>query len=514
MRIVVVEDEMCIREGLVKLLERIDRSYIVVGQADNGKSGLELIKESKPDLVITDVQMPIMDGLEMLRCLQEKQPLPKVIILSAYSEFSYAQQAIKLGVSEYLIKPIIINELTQSLRSIEQQLAEESNKKGEAPELRSLEEVFSGIQSGRLPFTEKIRNYVYQKFSVDLNGNFVLILAYLGGHYEEERKRMVPSLLSLLRKSTSEECQMLDYPAFRSCLFVFPGVEEEPVLIKRFQKTVLGRLTMDQPIGFGWIQFSGIGKLAESLGIIRGYMDWCVSLGNDVIIHYPRIKRLQTSPLSYPVDIENQMKAALCMSSPQKLREAFRDFQSYFRKGLLYDPKKIKESYLRFIWSVINVAKELDLSRYFAINQQALLESVMEAVTNEELEKNMEGIAGLMPEEKNDEDKDDNMRLVIRRTKSLIHEFYARGITLDEIAEKLNVTPEYLGSQFHKEVGVTFSTYMKEYRIQKAKKLLIGTNLKLYEVAEQAGYATPKYFSKIFKEVTGQFPAEYRKLNK
>ena len=95
-----------------------------------------------------------------------------------------------------------------------------------------------------------------------------------------------------------------------------------------------------------------------------------------------------------------------------------------------------------------------------------------------------------------------------------IHEFYARGITLDEIAEKLNVTPEYLGSQFHKEVGVTFSTYMKEYRIQKAKKLLIGTNLKLYEVAEQVGYATPKYFSKIFKEVTGQFPAEYRKLNK
>ena len=130
MRIVVVEDEMCIREGLVKLLERIDRAYLVVGQADNGKSGLELIKESKPDLVITDVQMPIMDGLEMLRCLQEKQPLPKVIILSAYSEFSYAQQAIKLGVSEYLIKPIIINELTQSLRSIEQQLAEESNKKG------------------------------------------------------------------------------------------------------------------------------------------------------------------------------------------------------------------------------------------------------------------------------------------------------------------------------------------------------------------------------------------------
>ena len=144
MKIVIVEDEIRIREGLMKLLERIDQNYQVVGEAENGKAGLELILESKPDLVITDVQMPIMDGLEMLRCLQEKQPLPKVIILSAYSEFSYAQQAIKLGVSEYLIKPIIINELTQSLRSIEQQLAEESNKKGEAPELRSVEEVLRG----------------------------------------------------------------------------------------------------------------------------------------------------------------------------------------------------------------------------------------------------------------------------------------------------------------------------------------------------------------------------------
>ena len=142
MRIVVVEDEMCIREGLVKLLERIDRAYLVVGQADNGKSGLELIKESKPDLVITDVQMPIMDGLEMLRCLQEKQPLPKVIILSAYSEFLTPSRRLSWESANISLSRIIINELTQSLRSIEQQLAEEIQQKGRRPELRSLEEVF------------------------------------------------------------------------------------------------------------------------------------------------------------------------------------------------------------------------------------------------------------------------------------------------------------------------------------------------------------------------------------
>ena len=150
MKIVIVEDEIRIREGLMKLLERIDQNYQVVGEAENGKAGLELILESKPDLVITDVQMPIMDGLEMLRCLQEKQPLPKVIILSAYSEFSYAQQAIKLGVSEYLIKPIMVNELTQALRMVEQQLKTKGKKKEELPELDTLGELLTGFQVGRL----------------------------------------------------------------------------------------------------------------------------------------------------------------------------------------------------------------------------------------------------------------------------------------------------------------------------------------------------------------------------
>lgn len=96
----------------------------------------------------------------------------------------------------------------------------------------------------------------------------------------------------------------------------------------------------------------------------------------------------------------------------------------------------------------------------------------------------------------------------------MIHEFYQSGITLEEIASKLNITPEYLGTQFHKEMGVNFSTYMKNYRISKAKELLCGTQLKLYEIAEKVGYSDPKYFSKVFKETTGQLPAEYRKTFK
>lgn len=140
------------------------------------------------------------------------------------------------------------------------------------------------------------------------------------------------------------------------------------------------------------------------------------------------------------------------------------------------------------------------------VEQQELLEEIMSSITYDELEGILEGILERIPREQKKEDS-----YLIQRTKSLIHEFYQQGITLDEIAHQLKITPEYLGMQFHKETGCNFSSYMKNYRIKKAKELLLGSRMKLYEIAASVGYADPKYFSRVFKEVTGELPAEYRK---
>ena len=104
--------------------------------------------------------------------------------------------------------------------------------------------------------------------------------------------------------------------------------------------------------------------------------------------------------------------------------------------------------------------------------------------------------------------------LTVKRVKSMIHEYYQSGITLEEIAQKLDVTPEYLSSLFHRSVGQTFTNYMKDYRIGKAKELLIGTPMKLFEIAQAVGYTDGKYFSKVFKEREGCLPAQYRRMHK
>ena len=96
----------------------------------------------------------------------------------------------------------------------------------------------------------------------------------------------------------------------------------------------------------------------------------------------------------------------------------------------------------------------------------------------------------------------------------MIHEFYGDGITLDEIAHKLGITPEYLSTQFRKETGDTFSNYIRDFRIKKSKELLLGTQLKLHQISAQIGYSDPKYFSQVFKKAVGQLPADYRKTRK
>ena len=177
-------------------------------------------------------------------------------------------------------------------------------------------------------------------------------------------------------------------------------------------------------------------------------------------------------------------------------------------------PKEIKNNLIRFLWAVINITKEINNSEELNIDTQRLLTSLMLAKTWNEIEYTFNTLLKYIGENITKNNEERYMSLLVKRAKSLAYEFYSKGITLEEISDKLNVTPEYLGTQFKKEVGESFSIYIKKYRINKAKKLLLSTNLRLYQISERVGYNDPKYFSKLFKESTNYLPLEYKKLYK
>lgn len=509
MKIVIIEDEIRIRKGLGNLIKKISPDYEIVGEADNGKAGIQIVLQQNPDLIITDIQMPIMNGLEMLSYFYERQIMPKTVILSAYSEFSYAQQAIKFGVKEYLIKPIMIDELTNVLKSVEQQIKDK--KENETIQIRSPQEIFDRVLKDQIVINDDLEQYALKNFSFNIQQEFALLLVYPSDPIYVKSSGSILNWLSAIRQEINESSQMITYKPLNSYLFIIPVEKERTVIEKILRKNIINRFQVNNEICFYLNFFNGISELKDCLAEIKKNMDWYIAFENEALIVIPMLNSLQTFPLTYPVIIEDQTKAAICMSNRKKLENGLKEFKNYFTRGYIYCPKEIKECYVRFIWAIISVAKGLDMVNEYSLNQQKILEKIMGAVNNKELQDTLNIIYLVFPHE---EIEEQNMKLVIRRTKSLAHEFYSRGITLEEIAEKLNVTSEYLSAQFHKEVGVSFSSYMKDYRVQQAKKLLLGTNLKLYEIANQVGYSDPKHFSKVFREITGMLPGEYRKLNK
>ena len=146
MKAVVIEDEILIREGLCKLMKKMFPEIVITSTAGNGQEGLLCIERDKPDMIITDIRMPVMDGLEMITKMQRAGLFPKIIVLTAYSEFTYAQQAVKLGVNDYIIKPVVVQEFVRTIRKI-QNLYEQEQKR--TPDtMGSLENIVSSVLYG------------------------------------------------------------------------------------------------------------------------------------------------------------------------------------------------------------------------------------------------------------------------------------------------------------------------------------------------------------------------------
>ncbi|MDO4275917.1 MAG: response regulator [Eubacteriales bacterium] len=507
MKIVVIEDEIRIREGLSRLIEKLDQEYEVVGTAENGQEGYELVCKVNPEVIIADIKMPVMDGLEMLTALYRDGCTSKAVILSAYSEFDYARQALRLGVKEYLLKPIVVSDISEALHHVKEEIRQESAR--DILVADNLGQVFAGLLWGNMKADAMMEKLLEDRYKIPCKSRYAELCLHLGEHYRENLASAKREMESLLKTRKQLSYVALEEEREHMLVFLLYGYSDSQSLERWLQQEIL-RVRSRKYEGIGWNGDLLLEDLREGCEQVCRYMEWNISLGDDVLISYPKVTSIQTSPCIYPIEIENQMKIHICASNMQAVEKDFSEFADYFHKDKLYEPKEIKECYVRFLWAMMNVSKETGLLDYEKLEQQTLLEQIMGAKTREELSRAVSTLTDIVGKT----ETEDSVHLTVKRAQSLIREFYQSGITLEEIAAKLNITPEYLGTRFHKELGVNFSTYIKNFRMAKAKELLIGTQMKLYEIAEKVGYSDPKYFSRVFKESTGQLPGDYRKTHK
>lgn len=504
MNIVIVEDEIRIREGILRLVEKINDDYHVVATAENGLEGYNCIKELKPDVVITDIMMAEMSGMEMLSKLKEEGIMPSAIVISAYSEFSYAQTAIRLGVKEYLIKPVTINEMKKALANVEAELSEQDYV---SEALGSLNNIFLGVINGMVDAGEKLDIYLNNKYGIKNETGFMEMTIYLGYYYEESVSKVKKTIEKILTESGADYL-VLELPTDMSLLAIMYNYESEDFIERHIQEKIRQNSVSLHRVCMGIARTEGIRNIKSSYDVINSYLDWNMIFGDDVLIMYPKVTKIFAEKDVYPLDIENKMKAAVYSKNKKAALTEVKNFEEHYFNGKLYEPKNVKEAYCRFIWSALETCKDINENEPAQITQKQLIERIDRAKSSGEMKDILEMMFEGMIKEKVE---DDNVGLTVKKTIKMIHEYYKDGITLDEIAGRLNITPEYLSAQFQKEMGLNFSAYIRNYRIGKAKQLLVSGNMKVYEVAEEVGYQDSKYFSRVFRQVTGQKPDEYRK---
>ncbi len=502
MRIVIVEDEILIREGVVRLAGRVNPSYVFVGEADNGSDGLALILAQKPDLIITDIKMPDMDGLEMLTQMRENGYSCNVIVLTAYSEFSYAQQAVRLGVIEYLLKPIILEDFIRALAHAEHltMLAETGNIR-HPDTLHSLRAVYRTALDG-VELDCDVQVYLRSTYGIDAEGVFSLALLYPGVAISEAERNAAHELKRRLCELNGDRARLFE-------------LEEERVLalINAADcdglEPLLNEVLADTSFVVGYTQCQGINALRETERKVAERLDCAITTGR----RFQDMRRLPEdsdySVFVYPLAIETRARAALWALDLGKLEREFATFFDVaFSAVEPHRPHDIKEFYVRLLWALLSDAKECGYPNARTLGCKTLLEQVMDAVTRTELFTARDMLIQTLHVPVSDTQA--RQGEIVSRARAMIQEFYMSGITLEEISEKLCITPEYLSQQFHKETGINYSTYIRTLRVDKAKELLRTTALKIYEIAKRVGYTDSKYFARVFKAETGRMPCEYR----
>ena len=278
--------------------------------------------------------------------------------------------------------------------------------------------------------------------------------------------------------------------------------------MEQFERKIVKRhFTSDSETVWGLHSSVEIKDLGEVVKDMHEDLSYEMVLPKQTLITKERIKNLKFEKYQYPEEIERKIYHAICDENKDKLKEQIDKFKGYFKEHII-QPKQIRHMYLKMVSSIMNVVQEMDGTAYGKLQELSSFSYISNVRTSHELEQHLDEIAAIL--QSDEEKKEDIHNYTIKRAINYIREHYQEAITLDALADKLEITPEYLSTLFNREVEINFTTFLKRFRISHAKRLLKTTDLKVYEIAKMVGYADPKYFIRVFKEVQGASPKEFR----
>lgn len=529
-RIMLVDDEEEVRKAIIRKMDWEQLGFTVVGDAENGQEALEKLEQLEPDVVITDIRMPYMDGLTLTARIREKYPSMKILIFSGYDDFDYAKQAIKLHVSEYILKPVNGQELAVILNRIRANLDEEIEQRRNIDRLREsylgslpiLRELFLNDLVRRTTDVAAVMPKL-REYGIDILDACKWMAAVIHVEQVERTETKVLSLhqelIPISVRGLVEDCLK---PYCRFAIFnsiegitVLAAIDEENtqgVLINLFNnicKESSRVLEVDITVGVGGSceRLEEIGHSYQTAVDALGYR---AIVGRGKTIYINDVEPVSRGKLQFSAKDEEELAAAIKFGSGQSIGKMIHDLTDR-----MDDAKVHARQYQVYMLSITNclirLMQQYDLDIDEMFDSKAQYEEILEGICHkEEFADRVTEIACRMNEAMNRE-RDKTTRRVIEQAKEYIRENYSNPeLSVEMLCRHLHMSPAYFSTVFKKETGQTYINYLTEVRLKRAVELLNETDDKTYMIARKVGYQEQNYFSYVFKKRYGVAPTKYR----
>jgi len=528
-KLVIVEDEDLLREGLVHYVDWTSLGYEVVGEAANGKDGLDIVRMTKPDIVITDIRMPIMDGITMTELLKEQDENIVVVIISGYDDFGYARRALKLGVSEYIMKPIDIELLKKTMEVLCKKITLQYTKQNELVKLKGYE------QYNRQKLMENAFNDIIQDIPMKgINENFLAELEDLYfciGICEKENFPIVSidcDYLQLMEMDRQFEQRIYsqihinEHPENVACikmntceriLCMWGSRKEEAASYARFVLSNFQQNYSDAAsvtLSLGEIH-KGKAGLRKSFSDARNKHNENYLIIWNNIIHEESNK---DNTLEYMNYITDKLFETIKAGDRKSIDLEFEKFEAELNKNKIL-------SYIQTVLLASNMLKEImKLPEEIGGSSVEIfgdpMDFYMKIVTNTKRSEVLDCLkeACYIVNDYFQDIHSGKLAGVFKRAVNYMQKEYTNeDLMLKDVAKNAFISSSYLSVIIKKETGKTFIEYLTDIRMEQARILLIETNKKSYEIAEECGFSNPTYFSTVFKGVYGVSPSVFRKNN-
>lgn len=523
-----VDDEEEVRTSILRTIDWESAGFTVVGDAENGQDALEMVELYEPDVVLTDIRMPYMDGLALAEQLRQTHPSIKVVIFSGFDDFEYAKQAIRLNILEYILKPVNAEELTAILHRIRETLEEETRQLRDVHTLREsfvknlpiLKENFlNNLIRGAVDETQipvLLREYRLDLGEASCWAVAQVVLGAAAGQspLEQERELQPLSVKKLIDTNLEGRCRFASFHSSAGLCLVL-GLGGENALTEII--TVLGsvcresRKILELPltIGVGTLRAS-LGDLEPSFHEAREAAGYRAMMGASDVIFISDVERVPREALALSGKAESDLVAAIKFGKSESILAAIEAITAPLRVSCVHESEQ--QAYVIAVMNaLLSVVQRHELSAQVVFDGKTDYFEIMTGLRDADVLQEFLVRVCLAIGENLSEEREGSAQSMVRDAKQYLQENYSNpALSLEMICGYLHISTTYFSTVFKREAGESYTAYLTRLRMEKAAELLSSTDLKTYMVAKEVGYDEPNYFGYVFKKHFGTTPNRYR----